>query len=68
MQAVLKGKLLPIEYVDLPVNDDNIKKNEVVFVGLITSSYRPKMSGPLFSVPMSTSMSMLPDVLSAENC
>ena len=44
----------------------NIKKNEVVFVGLITSSYRPKTFGPLFSVPMSASTTMLPDVQSAE--
>ena len=46
----------------------NIKKNEVVFVGLITSSYMPKTSGPLFTAPMSTSMTMLPDVQSAEKC
>ena len=32
----------------------------------ITSSYRLNTSGPLFSVPMATRMTMLPDVQIAE--
>ena len=48
---------------------NDIKKNEMAFVGLIANSYyRPQTSGPLFSVPMSISMTRLPDVQSAEKC